>query len=134
MSQSHFSYTLLEYKDIGKGKKLTHLNEVTYMPSSGLLMLFDKEIQMQEEDSFMKFTSVAVTETFLAGFLCRFFFFFLQNVNVAKKKYFQWKLIWEKGDKEHWACQNLQQISLNVPLWKRLDKMVQSVFGFEMFV
>lgn len=45
------------------------------MPSSGLPMLFDEEIQMQEADSFMRFTSVAVTETSLAGFLYRIFFF-----------------------------------------------------------
>lgn len=43
------------------------------MPSFGLPVLFDKEIQRQEEDSFMRFISVAVTETFLAGFLYRFF-------------------------------------------------------------
>lgn len=86
LSQSHFSCTLLEYKDFEKGKKPTHLNEVTYMPSSGLPVLFDKEIQMQEEDSFIRFTSVAVTETFLASFLYRLIIFFFQNIDVSKKK------------------------------------------------
>jgi len=50
-------------------------------------MLFDKEIQMQEEDSVMRFASVAVTETFLAGFWYRFFyFFFFGKILMLPKK------------------------------------------------
>lgn len=73
LSQCHFGCSLLEYKDFGKREKTTHLNEVTYTPSSSLAVLLDKEIQMQEEDSFMRFSSVAVIETFLAGLLYRIF-------------------------------------------------------------
>lgn len=106
------------------------------MPSSGLPVLFHEKIQMQEEDSFIRFTSVAVTETFLASFLYRLIFIFFQNIDVAKKKSNSSESWFERKEtnEEHWACQDLQQISLNVPLRKHLDKIIQSVFGFEMFV
>lgn len=56
-----------------KRNKTTSVNEITYMPCSGLPMLFDKEIQMQGEYNFKRFTSDEVIETFLADVSVEFF-------------------------------------------------------------
>lgn len=100
-------------------EKATRLNEVTNMPSSDLSMLFDKEIQMEEENTFMRFTSVAVRETFLAGFLYRkcFGVFFCKILMLPKEGNFSESWFERKETKEeHGTYQNLQQIRLNVPL------------------
>lgn len=55
------------------------------MPSSSFPVLLDKEMEMQEEDSFMRFFSVAVTEIFLAGLLYRIF----GKILILPKRSFQ---------------------------------------------
>jgi len=54
---------------LGRRNISNHLGEVPYMPNTGMSVMFEKEIQIQEKNNVVRFNSVVVTETFVEGFL-----------------------------------------------------------------